>query len=188
LGINFWLKGDYSTLYVRYGARPGSPSILSSGYEVTPWRWGDRFSYTSLNPGLCYEEINKGKLRFGDTAVIQGPAYGVLHLKQALLREPGNSQASLTPPPGKSQPVGAIAAVDPLRKISLDGKRIDLRPGCGSIFFTAGGTRDLSEGVRLLVKGGSHWWFKVPSTRRHRCISTPMISTMRIYPDRSIPP
>lgn len=134
--------------------------IIVRGYEVYPLENGVDFIHATLaEPLACVtRSINRANLRFGDTAVVLGAGVmGLLHLKLACLK---GARVIVSEPDAarrqKALQLGAIAAIDPLRE-DLAGKVKKLTAGRGAeaVFFTAGGTPALAEGVRLLVKGGT---------------------------------
>ncbi|MGI9861469.1 alcohol dehydrogenase catalytic domain-containing protein [Moorella naiadis] len=152
--------GEKSTPGEYWGPAGFAEYIIARGYEVYPLDdTADPVQATFAEPLACVtKSINRGNLRFGDTAVILGAGVmGLLHLKLARLR---GARVIISEPDAarreKALHLGAIAAIDP-RHEDLPGKVKELTSGRGAeaVFFTAGGTPALAEGTKLLVKGGT---------------------------------
>lgn len=134
--------------------------LIAKGYEIYPL--ADRVSFvhaTLAEPLACVtRSINRSDLRLGDTAVVLGAGVmGLLHLKLARLK---GAQVIVSEPDSKRREkalqLGATAAIDPFKEdIVSIVKDLTAGRGAEAVFFTGGGTPALTQGIKLLVKGGT---------------------------------
>ncbi len=134
--------------------------MLVRSYEVFPVAqdidetWG-----TVAEPiGCVLRSVEKGNLRYGDVAVVQGAGImGLLHVKLACLKgatvivsEPDEARRT------KALEAGAHYAVNPLETdlVTFVREKTDGR-GAEACFFTAGGNKAVEEGMKSLVKCGT---------------------------------
>lgn len=149
---------------IKHGAMwgPGgfSEYMVVRGYEV--YKIDDDLNpaeATVAEPLACViRSIEKGNIRFGDTVVITGAGImGLLHLKLAQLR---GARVVVSEPDAarrkKALETGADVVVDPQNEnlkeivLTLTGGR-----GANAVFYTAGGTPAIEQGISLLIKGGT---------------------------------
>lgn len=137
-----------------------SEYFVAKGYEVYKVDNAADFAIGTLaEPLACViRSMDRSRLEWGDTAVILGAGVmGLLHLLLAkskgakvIVSEPDEARRAM------AMKLGAHAVVDPLNENlkSIIYEHTDNR-GAEAVFFTAGGTAALSEGITLLNKNGT---------------------------------
>jgi 2-desacetyl-2-hydroxyethyl bacteriochlorophyllide A dehydrogenase len=114
---------------------------------------------TVAEPLACViRSIEKGNIHFGDTIVVIGAGImGLLHVKLAKLKgarvivsEPDETRRQ------KALETGADAVVDPLNEnLKEVVKSLTEGRGAHAVFYTAGGTPAIEQGISLLIKSGT---------------------------------
>lgn len=137
-----------------------SEYIVAKGYEVYKVSSKlDPAEGTVAEPLACViRSIEKGNLFFGDTAVVIGAGImGLLHAKLAKLK---GAKVIVSEPDGvrrqKALECGADMVVDPINEdLKSIVKEATEGRGAEAVFFTAGGSAVVEQGISLLVKGGT---------------------------------
>ena len=134
--------------------------FTAKGYEVYKVSDTTDFSVGTLaEPLACViHSLDRSRLEIGDTAVILGA--GVMGLLHLLLARQRGAKVIVSEPDSlrreKAMELGAEAALDPLSgNLKEEIYKINGNRGADAVFFTAGGTPALQEGITLLDKNGT---------------------------------
>jgi 2-desacetyl-2-hydroxyethyl bacteriochlorophyllide A dehydrogenase len=137
-----------------------SEYFIARGYEV--YKVNSSLEYpvgTLAEPLACViRSMDRSRLEWGDTAVILGA--GVMGLLHLMLAKDKGAKVIISEPDAarrkKALELGAEVIVDPftenLNEIVLSQTE---NRGAEAVFFTAGGTPALSQGITLLNKNGT---------------------------------
>lgn len=145
---DFWGPGGFSEY------------MVAKGYEV--YKVASDLDYalgTVAEPLACViRSIQKANLNFGDTAVVLGAGImGLLHVKLAKLQ---GTRVIVSEPDAarrkKALESGADYVFNPFDEgLEKEVKSLTQGRGAETVFFTAGGTSAVEQGIRLLAKGGT---------------------------------
>lgn len=137
-----------------------SEYFIAKGYEA--YKIDDNVDIavaTLAEPLACViKSVERGRLRFGDTAVVLGAGVmGVLHIQLAkllgahvIVSEPDADRRA------KALEFGADVVCDPFSEDLLEivKSHTDQR-GAEAVFFTAGGIKAVEQGIKALAKNGT---------------------------------